>query len=323
MPDQKRQGADGPERKSVSERKRTANRENAQKSTGPKTRAGKEKSKMNAVKHGLLAEELLITIGELREDPEAFGQLLAGARAHIEPVGTYEDAWVQKIAGYMWKDRRGQQFEAGAIQREVEYRRGVEEARNTGRLQQALASGENLETSGQGIQHLLDALDAAIEQGQRDDWPIDVYNVIAKHFRSFILLPKAATMPGGRVKLGESDEFDPKQLLKDLKAQRDRLRERLPEVEAAEKHEGDARVRSQTLPNARDLDRLLRYDAANDRKLHRAIRQLRQIQADRRAAEAAAGPGGPEEVTSPPRRENYETKPRRRTSRRAPDGWSG
>jgi hypothetical protein len=93
-------------------------------------------------------------------------------------------------------------------------------------------------------------------------------------------------MPGG------PDEFDPKQLLKDLKAERDRLREQLPAVEAAQKREGDARVRSYTLPNPRDLDLLLRYDTANDRKLHRAIRQLRQIQADRGAAEAAADTAG-------------------------------
>ena len=45
-------GADGLERKSVSERKRRANRENADKSTGAKTVQGKERSKMNALKHG-------------------------------------------------------------------------------------------------------------------------------------------------------------------------------------------------------------------------------------------------------------------------------
>src|SRR5437016_1841857 len=103
MHSQKGQGADGPERKSASDRKRTANRTNAQKSTGAKTPAGKARSKMNAIKHGLLAEELLITIGELTEDPEAFGQLLAGLREHYKPRGTFEDALVQKIAGYLWK----------------------------------------------------------------------------------------------------------------------------------------------------------------------------------------------------------------------------
>jgi len=108
MDPEKRQGPAGPEKKPVSERKRTANRRNAQKSTGPTTPKGKARSKMNAVKHGLLAKERLITVGELGEDPEAFGQLLAGLRNDYQPVGTLEEILVEKIAGYVWRDWRAQ-----------------------------------------------------------------------------------------------------------------------------------------------------------------------------------------------------------------------
>jgi len=72
-----------------------------------------------------------------------------------------------------WRRSPGTCGRTGAIQREVEYQRGVETVRNTGRLQQALASGENLEASSQGTQHLLAALDRAIEEVQRADWSID------------------------------------------------------------------------------------------------------------------------------------------------------
>jgi hypothetical protein len=85
------------------------------------------------------------------------------------------------------------------------------------------------------------------------------------------------------------DDVERKQLLKELKAQRDRLRERLPEVAATEKREGDARVRSYMLPDGPDLDLVLRYEAAIDRKFHKVMGRLRQVQTDRRAAEAAAG----------------------------------
>jgi hypothetical protein len=255
---------------------------------------------MNAVKHGLLAEELLITIGELTEDPEAFGQLLTGLREHCKPVGTLEDTLVQKISAYLWKERRAQRFETGAIQREVVYRRGVETVRNNGRLQQAFDSGENLEESSQGIQHLLIGLDTAIEQVQQLDWPIDSYSFIVAHFGHLVSLPPAAaTTSDGQAKLAWPDEFDPNQLLKELKAQRDRLRERRPAVEAAETRAGDARVRTYSLPNANDPDLLLRYDTANDRKLHRAIRQLRQVQADRLGVEAAAGATGGDQPAAP------------------------
>ena len=50
----------------VSEAKLEANRRNAQKSTGPRTEAGKKRSSLNAVTHGLRAETLVL----LDEDPQ-------------------------------------------------------------------------------------------------------------------------------------------------------------------------------------------------------------------------------------------------------------
>ena len=44
-----------------------ANRRNAQKSTGPKTKSGKGKLKMNALKHGLVAQATMISVGEAKE----------------------------------------------------------------------------------------------------------------------------------------------------------------------------------------------------------------------------------------------------------------
>ena len=41
----------------ISEEKREANRANAQKSTGPRSAAGKLASRLNALKHGLCAEQ--------------------------------------------------------------------------------------------------------------------------------------------------------------------------------------------------------------------------------------------------------------------------
>jgi len=45
----------------------------------------------------------------------------------------------------------------------------------------------------------------------------------------------------------------------------------------------DARVTSYSLPGAMDMDLLLRYDTANNKKLHKTMDQ-----ADRREAESAA-----------------------------------
>jgi hypothetical protein len=41
-------------KKTTSQKQIEANRRNARKSTGPKTRVGKANSKLNAIKHGIL-----------------------------------------------------------------------------------------------------------------------------------------------------------------------------------------------------------------------------------------------------------------------------
>ena len=55
-----------------SRKQRDANRRNALKSTGPKTAKGKAQAKMNALKHGLTAEEIVIP----GEDGKKFDALL-------------------------------------------------------------------------------------------------------------------------------------------------------------------------------------------------------------------------------------------------------
>jgi len=50
-----------------------ANKANAQKSTGPRTQAGKQRSRLNARQHGLTAK--LLVIGD--EDPADFDELRA------------------------------------------------------------------------------------------------------------------------------------------------------------------------------------------------------------------------------------------------------
>src|SRR5207245_1461052 len=52
----------------ITEKKREANRRNAQLSTGPKTFEGKERVARNALKHGLLARDVIIVAGDGKEN---------------------------------------------------------------------------------------------------------------------------------------------------------------------------------------------------------------------------------------------------------------
>jgi len=97
--------------KQTSARKVEANRRNAQKSTGPRTARGKSWSRLNALKHGILASQGVLTAIEGREEQAAFAQIVDGLEADFAPVGSFEQLLVQKIATCFWRYRRLLRFE--------------------------------------------------------------------------------------------------------------------------------------------------------------------------------------------------------------------
>ena len=204
-------------------------------------------------------------------------------------MGGLEEILVQQVAGYLWRQRRAQRQETGAIRRHLEERRDEEALRNHARFLDTLAAGENLEQSVRGIQHLLDQLTAIIDQVQQGVWSVDACTLLRDHFRTHIRLHVGLEKPTDSL----PEDVDRTQLLKQLRGQRARLQKRLPEVVATEQREGEAKVRSYMLPVGPELDLVLRYEAALDRKLHKAMDQLRKIQADRQAVARGDAGGDP------------------------------
>src|ERR687893_2062167 len=92
-----------------SARKAAANRQNALKSTGPKTPDGKAAVRLNALRHGLLSEEILLP----GEDEEALRELAERLRAELQPVGELEILLVGRITSLLWRLRRLERVEAG------------------------------------------------------------------------------------------------------------------------------------------------------------------------------------------------------------------
>jgi hypothetical protein len=70
----------------ISEARIQANRENAKKSTGPRTPEGKQRSSLNATRHGILAQVILLP----KEDLAAYNKFTADYAAGLNPVGTVE-----------------------------------------------------------------------------------------------------------------------------------------------------------------------------------------------------------------------------------------
>lgn len=70
--------------------------------TGPRTPKGKERSKHNAIKHGIFSN-LPFLDGESKAQ---FGSLLNGLREDLNPEGTLEEVLVEKLATLFWRYRR-------------------------------------------------------------------------------------------------------------------------------------------------------------------------------------------------------------------------
>jgi hypothetical protein len=84
--------------------------------TGPRTQIGKERSKYNALKHGLFAKVVLLP----HEPQSQFDDLLHGLQQDYMPEGMLEMALVEKLATNLWRYRRFLQAETAEVQENIE-----------------------------------------------------------------------------------------------------------------------------------------------------------------------------------------------------------
>ncbi len=96
----------------TSEKQLVANRANAKRSTGPKSKNGKARSSKNALTHGLTGADIVVP----GEDPEEFEALRAGLYVDFEPTGTIEHELIDRMADVFWRLRRVPKLEALLIE---------------------------------------------------------------------------------------------------------------------------------------------------------------------------------------------------------------
>ena len=85
--------------------------------SGPRTRLGKERSKHNALKHGIFSNDVLL---EGESKPE-LDDLLNGLREDYQPEGAMEEILVEKLTALLWRQRRVLTAEGGEIRKHVEF----------------------------------------------------------------------------------------------------------------------------------------------------------------------------------------------------------
>jgi hypothetical protein len=138
-----------------------ANKANAQKSTGPRTQAGKQRSRLNARKHGLTAK--LLVIGD--EDPAEFEELRAALMEQYDPQGPAECELIEYLASVYWRLRRVSFFEAAIFA-----------------ARQARVAEEDASCARYEVEDEAETRDANEERGMSDaEWLVHVGHILMRH----------------------------------------------------------------------------------------------------------------------------------------------
>ncbi len=95
----------------ASERQRLANHRNGSKG-GPSTEAGKQRSRLNTLKHGLTSTTLVVLPEEHQHE---YDEVLHGFRESFQPHGATEDALVLRLAQAHWRSLRSRRVETGIL----------------------------------------------------------------------------------------------------------------------------------------------------------------------------------------------------------------
>ncbi len=246
----------------ISVRKIAANRQNALKSTGPKTTAGMAYSRQNAIKHGLFARPSF-NFWMHGEQQEEYRQLLQGLYCQYQPVGQAEELEVERIAVCWWRLKRAWRYE-NAVNHV------------------ALSSPKQGAT---GIYwETFDIVeDAAIAKVQEKT---EITEEMLSEFKELILASSPfiglwAEFEKAAAKMcsdsGEKATNIPPALI--VKAALDFLR-----VYRERRNEYTANMATDqgVIPNHEALDKILRYEAASDRSISRALDRLDRLQRNRK-----------------------------------------
>jgi hypothetical protein len=106
-----------------------ANRENAKKSTGPRTPEGKTISSRNSLVHGMTSGKFLPPDA----DPQEFFQLLDQFRNRLQPFDEVEDALVERLVAAEFKMRSVRYMDAGLFHYQAETNPMPEQFNKAGR----------------------------------------------------------------------------------------------------------------------------------------------------------------------------------------------
>ena len=273
----------------TTEKQAEANRQNAQKSTGPKTEEGKAIVRLNAIKHGVLSEAVLITKGEGQERKEAYLRLYDGLQDYFKPDGTMEGALVEQIAVTLWRKRRVLRFEVGCLRKQLDRYLEAYEERKTyssdlSAIQQLRNAQRDADFAQQCIVSLRENGAYFLSDEGAEEWAEDYGKLAAQHSFSRNQSEDEEDADGPVLRdwlrsQGMTDEALRDELVAIHQAALQEAQARLKPLEAQVALELEQAILLGSLPiSSDDLDKIIRYEASLDRQLYKAINQLERLQ---------------------------------------------
>jgi len=277
--------------KIISKKQLAANRRNAQRSTGPTSKAGKSVSRLNAVKHGLLAQQVVVH-GYFHEESDAeFNQLCREHHESLAPIGPLEEMLVGQIIMVIWRLRRVRMAEAGEIATSVDKtwwnpRRPPWEIGNGHKGNALHSSLKDYRRSIEGIEWVIKCLQelrAKIEAaGQITEEqlkelryyhpaPNDIVRTLASLLDSLKANPK-------KLPPGELRALHLKETLDYLDGQISEFNELITVRQEQMDVEDSMRHATAMLPSGEFLEKIVRYESALQRQLNRSMNQLERLQ---------------------------------------------
>ena len=263
-----------------------ANQANARKSTGPKTPEGRAVSKLNALKHGILSKEVLVSGVNIKESRHELTKLHQRFWDELKPVGPVEEMLVDQIVTAHWRLRRALTAESGAIELSVDWQRKTSNLKLTTlrwEMQEEPALGMRDSAFGNSfmanqlrrvrptVEAAGELTEAAISEVKFRGKPYRLTQELEELRQKVQLNPDGLSAEALRQKRKEEVLAHLDREIRHLSRAESRCEER-------ERKEEEAHQMAAVLPSVEVLEKIQRYETKLERQMFRAMAQLERLQ---------------------------------------------
>jgi hypothetical protein len=267
-------------------------------STGPRTKEGKARSKHNAIKHAIFSRVIVLP-GESRAE---YNALLNDLTEDRHPEGRLEEILVEKLAAIIWRQRRLFIAEGAEIRKGTEFCEFDKAAQDHEEAERAIQSESLTETQNpQVLDHCLqllgelrDGIDSEFDKetnleilkklygckSQLRETLIPVYQLVCDHWTQ---LSTGAISEEEMEHQGRPTRQDCKENMLFLIDREIRfLKQRRKQCQSLESARTKLEIQRLNVPASSGLDRLVRYEGHLGKEFDRTFSQLERVQRLRR-----------------------------------------